>query len=167
MRLSVKHQPSVARASICGLALWTVLPLPFVSAQSNYTVDWYTVDCGGVMFATGGAYEVGGTTGQADARNVPFEMIGGNYSATGGFWQIGLCGACRLYADVADPRCLVELADVLFILEAYASPDPCTTHPTADIFPCMGLCSVVELADVLAVLAAYAGDYPCQHPCPP
>ncbi len=165
----MKNRPAsiVFHYSILGLALWTMLSVTSAAAQSDYTVDWYTVDCGGVMFATGGEYEVGGTVGQPDARNEPFEMTGGDYSATGGFWQIGLCGPCVLFADVADPRCIVELADVLFILEGYASGDPCTTHPTADIFPCDQPCSIIELADVLAVLSAYGGVFACPHPCPP
>jgi len=55
-----------------------------VLAQS-YSVTWYTIDGGGVMNATGGAYKVHGTIGQADTA----EMSGGEYLVRSGFWVTG------------------------------------------------------------------------------
>lgn len=54
-----------------------------VSAQTNYTVDWYSVDGGGGT-STGGVYAVSGTVGQPDAGT----MSGGTYTLNGGFWGI-------------------------------------------------------------------------------
>jgi len=42
----------------------------------------YTVDGGGAMRSTGGAFEVSGTIGQSDAG----ALNGGPFSITGGFW---------------------------------------------------------------------------------
>ena len=53
-------------------------------AQTNYTIDWYTIDGGGGT-STGGVYAVSGTIGQPDASGA---MTGGSYSLTGGFWSL-------------------------------------------------------------------------------
>ena len=53
-------------------------------AQTNYTIDWFTIDGGGGT-STGGVYAVSGTIGQPDASGA---MTGGNYSLTGGFWSL-------------------------------------------------------------------------------
>jgi hypothetical protein len=52
-------------------------------AQTNFTVDWFTIDGGGGT-STGGTYTVSGTIGQADAG----AMSGGQYSVTGGYWAM-------------------------------------------------------------------------------
>lgn len=53
-------------------------------AQSGggYDLSWNTVDGGGLTFAAGGSYRLGGTAGQADTGT----MIGGVYTLSGGFW---------------------------------------------------------------------------------
>ena len=53
-------------------------------AQTNYTIDWFTIDGGGGT-STGGTFAVSGTIGQPDASGA---MTGGNYSLTGGFWSL-------------------------------------------------------------------------------
>jgi hypothetical protein len=53
------------------------------SAQTQYQIDWHTIDGGGGS-STGGVYTVAGTIGQPDAG----QMSGGNYSLTGGFWSL-------------------------------------------------------------------------------
>jgi hypothetical protein len=57
-------------------------------AQTNYTIDWHSVDGGGGT-STGGAYAVSGTIGQPDAG----KLSGGNYTLEGGFW--GIVGAVQ------------------------------------------------------------------------
>jgi len=52
------------------------------SAQGGYTLDWWTVDGGGAIFSTGGAYTLGGTVGQVDAG----VLSAGAYTLVGGFW---------------------------------------------------------------------------------
>ena len=58
-----------------------------VRAQSGgaYNLEWNTLSGGGQTFATGGAYSLGGTTGQADAG----ALAGGAYTLAGGFWSGG------------------------------------------------------------------------------
>jgi len=55
-----------------------------VHAQTNYTIDWFTVDGGGAT-STGGVYSVSGTIGQPDAHG---PLTNGQYSVTGGFWAL-------------------------------------------------------------------------------
>lgn len=64
------------------------LPLLFAwpllaNAQTNYTIEWFTVDGGGGT-STGGAYSVSGSIGQPDAG----AMSGGNFTLQGGFWGV-------------------------------------------------------------------------------
>ncbi len=51
-------------------------------AVASYEVSWYTIDGGGVMNASGGAYSLSGTIGQPDAG----ALSGGSYTLAGGFW---------------------------------------------------------------------------------
>ncbi len=53
------------------------------SAQP-YSIDWYTVDGGGVMNIGGGTYTLSGTIGQPDAGR----MLGATDSIDGGFWGL-------------------------------------------------------------------------------
>lgn len=54
-------------------------------AHAQLTIDWHSIDGGGVMFATGGGLELGGTLGQHDAGPV---LSGGNLELVGGFWAV-------------------------------------------------------------------------------
>ena len=49
----------------------------------GYDLTWNTIDGGGAMFSTGGAYSLGGTIGQPDAGL----LSGGSYTLSGGFWN--------------------------------------------------------------------------------
>ncbi len=83
-----KSSPRIGLAVLIGLfflcaGIWQV------SAQTNYTIDWFTIDGGGGT-STGGPlsgtnYSISGTIGQPDASGA---MTGGNYSITGGFWSL-------------------------------------------------------------------------------
>jgi len=78
----------LAQSKTCRIALAFCFLLSAFSfqalAQTNYTIDWYTIDGGGGT-STGGVYAVSGTIGQPDASGA---MTGGNYSLTGGFWSL-------------------------------------------------------------------------------
>lgn len=67
------------------------------SATAQPSIDWYKISGGGGS-SSGGAYQVSGTIGQADAG---VAMSGGNYSLTGGFWSlinvVQTAGAPTLY----------------------------------------------------------------------
>ncbi len=66
------------------IALTTSQTIAPASAQSGggYDLTWNTIDGGGAMFSTGGAYSLGGTIGQYDTGT----MSGGSYALNGGFW---------------------------------------------------------------------------------
>ena len=50
----------------------------------THSIDWYEI-AGGGSTSTGAVYSVSGTIGQPDASG---NMIGGNYTLTGGFWSL-------------------------------------------------------------------------------
>ncbi len=122
-------------------------------------MTWNTIDGGGATFSTGGAYELGGTIGQADAG----ALAGGSYDLIGGFW--GLCLDCQLYGDVfpSGGNCVVDIDDYLCVDSCFSGTG---CFPEGDIFPCGGN-GVCDIDDILAVLAAFGGDFFCPHPCPP
>ncbi len=64
-------------------------------AQSggSYDLTWNTIDGGGAMFSTGGAYSLGGTIGQPDAGT----LSGGAYTLAGGFWNGSNINISRLF----------------------------------------------------------------------
>lgn len=84
----------------------------------------------------------------------------------------GGCDACQLHGDVfpgGQGNCVVDIDDILYLLAAFASPDPCTQFPGSNIVPCDQPCEegVVDIDDLLSVLQAFAGVYSCPHPCAP
>lgn len=84
------------------------------TAAAQYDLSWYTIDGGGGMFSTGGAFEVSGTIGQPDAG----VMSGGDFELQGGFWP-----------GAAEPFCIgdlngdgsVSLADLSILLSNYGT----------------------------------------------
>jgi hypothetical protein len=66
------------------LAAWAATALA-QSPQQDYDLSWFTVDCGGFTWSTGGSYSLGGTIGQFDAG----QLSGGDYELGGGFWGGG------------------------------------------------------------------------------
>jgi len=69
-----------------------------VHAQSGggYDLSWNTIAGGGVTFATGGSYSLGGTIGQPDTG----ASSGGNYVLLSGFWGGGSSVEHRIYLPV-------------------------------------------------------------------
>ncbi len=49
-------------------------------------IDWFSINGGGVMFATNAGLELGGTIGQHDAVQ---PLTGSGFELTGGFWVVG------------------------------------------------------------------------------
>lgn len=60
---------------------WVVAGAACVFAQ-QFEISRSTIDSGGVMRSTGGAFELSGTIGQPEAGI----MSGGSFQLTGGFW---------------------------------------------------------------------------------
>ncbi len=65
-----------------GAALFLLAVAP-LHAQTNFSINWYSIDGGGGV-STGGTFTVTGTVGQPDAG----KMSGGAYTLDGGFWGI-------------------------------------------------------------------------------
>jgi hypothetical protein len=86
-------------------------------AQSGggYDLSWWTIDGGGITFATGGTFNLGGTVGQPDASNA---LTGGAFSLTGGFWFMPPCIAHN--GDVDANGCIDD-ADLLEVLFAFGN----------------------------------------------
>jgi hypothetical protein len=78
---------TVIRTLICSGAV-----LVGMAFAQNYTIDRWTIDGGGVMRSTGGAFELSGTIGQPDAGQT---MTGGAFELTGGFWFPLTAGDCN------------------------------------------------------------------------
>jgi len=91
-------------------AVWLVCLL-YAPAQSGggYDLSWWTIDGGGVTFATGGAFNLGGTAGQPDASSA---LTGGAFSLTGGFWFT----PCIISNGDVDGNGCVDDADLLTVL---------------------------------------------------
>ncbi len=72
-----------------------------LSAGDDWSIDWHTIDSGGVIEADDGndppQWQLSGTIGQWDATEAR-EFTGGEWRLTGGFWALTL----------------EELADMLF-----------------------------------------------------
>jgi hypothetical protein len=88
-----------------------------VVARSEVEINRFTIDGGGMMFSTGGNFELSGTIGQTDAG----VMVGEGFKLTGGFWFESPPGDCN-----ADG--IVSLLDH----NAFAN---CMTGPSAEMDP--------------------------------
>lgn len=80
------------------LALILLLMAPAAQSGGAFSIDWYSIDSGGVMRSIGGDWELSGTIGQPDASQAN-EHIGGEWSLTGGFWALIATVLDRLFAD--------------------------------------------------------------------
>lgn len=82
----------------------TCVCLFFAVTASNglaqtFDLSWHTVDGGGAMNSTGGAFAVSGTVGQPDAQTAPV-MSGGAFSIIGGFWPGAAASVCGCPGDM-------------------------------------------------------------------
>ncbi|GBC92487.1 hypothetical protein HRbin15_00957 [bacterium HR15] len=125
------------RVSIAAIAL---LSLMLANAQSGggYDLTWWTIDGGGITFATGGSFNLGGTIGQPDASNT---LTGGAFTLTGGFWFTPACIPTN--GDVDGNGC-VDDADLLVVLFNFGA----TGFNIADV----NCDATVDDADLLIVL---------------
>jgi len=81
-----KREHPVARWSLASGLLAVVAT---VGLADTLSVDWCTVDNGGVTWMAGGNYVLGGTTGQPDPTATM--MTGETFELSGGFWTAPPC----------------------------------------------------------------------------
>ncbi len=110
----------------------------------DFEISRSTIDGGGIMFSTGGDFELSGTIGQPDAGS----MIGGDFELTGGFWFATPLGDC-------DQTGCVDLFD-------YSLFEPCLTGPEGGILPGCGCFDVdgsgaVDLLDYGVIQTGFTG----------
>lgn len=85
-------------------------PQAVVLGGPGYSMDWNTVDGGGITFATGGAFELAGTIGQPDVGT----LSGGAFVLSGGF-----LGRVRIELEClgdANGDLVVDFADLTSVL---------------------------------------------------
>jgi hypothetical protein len=123
-----------------GAVLCVSIILGVASAQSggSYDLSWWTIDGGGITFATGGTFNLGATIGQPDASST---LAGGAFTLTGGFWFAPACVPTN--GDVDGNGC-VDDADLLQVLFNFGA----TGFNIADV----NCDSLVDDADLLLVL---------------
>ncbi len=85
--------------------------------SAQYTMDWFTIDGGGAMRTTGGAFTLGGTIGQPDAGF----MSGPGYDLAGGFWMAS--GALAVGVGEEDGGVSTDAPPLAFRLRP-AEPNP-------------------------------------------
>ena len=77
--------------------------LAAAAPAQDFDLSWHTIDGGGVMFSTGGAFELSGTIAQPDAGTVS----GGAFELAGGFWPGGGegGGGCNGGESITKAKC--------------------------------------------------------------
>jgi hypothetical protein len=69
----------------------------------GYNLTWNSLDCGSPETSSGGAYSLGGTTGQADGGS----LAGGGYTLQGGYHQGSVTPTDAPGSDATDAGALV------------------------------------------------------------
>lgn len=72
------------RNAISALTLLACVVAP--AFGQGLEIDWFSVDGGGITFASGAGLELGATIGQHDATTT---LAGSGFELTGGFWAVG------------------------------------------------------------------------------
>ena len=91
-------------------------------ASAQYGLSRYTIDGGGVSFATGGTYSLGGTIGQPDAG----VLSGGSYVLLGGFWLGGAAVVAVEEPGESEPTLELPAAFQMYP----PAPNPSARHTT-------------------------------------
>ncbi|MHC4695328.1 MAG: hypothetical protein ACYTFA_01145 [Planctomycetota bacterium] len=72
-------------------SVFSIVVAPSAPGAADFDLSRYTIDGGGVMFSSGGDFELSGTIGQPDAG----VMEGGGFTLSGGFWFEEPPGDCN------------------------------------------------------------------------
>lgn len=104
---------------------------PSAVANAQYSLSWHTIDAGGAMNTSGGAFELSGTIGQPDASSFNAPLSAGIFELVGGFWPVA--SGCACPGDL-DGDCVVNISDLTALLAAFGCcpPNACYS-PAADI----------------------------------
>jgi len=112
----------------------------------DFTLNWWTIDGGGVMRSTGGDFELSGTIGQPDAGS----MSGGHFTLTGGFWFAIAPGDCNTDGGV-------NLFDYGDLEPCLLGPDAALPLPDCKCFD-VDADSDVDLSDVAEFQMSFTGS---------
>jgi hypothetical protein len=126
------------RTLLISVMMSLLLGSALAQSGGGYELSWWTIDGGGITFATGGSFDLGSTLGQPDASN---PLTGGAFSLTGGFWFAPACVPTN--GDVNRNGC-VDDADLLQVLFAFGASGSNPADVNCD--------QVVDDADLLVVL---------------
>ena len=121
-------------------------------ASGAYSIDWWTIDGGGDMWATGGAFELSGTIGQPDAGAL---MTGGNFELAGGLWPGVAGGDDEPCPGDLDGDGDVDLSDLAQLLAHYGTTSG-AQYEDGDLDGD----GDVDLSDLAALLANYGTACP-------
>lgn len=127
------------------LIAFPLVTIGFIAAaHGEFELSWYTMDAGGEMLSTGGAFELAGTIGQADAGRAS----DGGFELNGGFWFGTPLGDCNSTGAI-------DLLD-------YDDFQPCITGPDVDVASgcvCfdMNQSGTVDLFDFAVLQTSFTG----------
>ncbi len=124
------------RALVTGWLLPAALcAVTAASAQTGggYDLSWHTVDGGGVTFATGGGYSLGGTAGQPDAGS----HTGAAFTLSGGFW-FGATTAFTVVKDFSDGNTAAVTVTLLCSEGVVSPPSALASEATPASFEVTG-----------------------------
>jgi hypothetical protein len=125
----------------------------------DFALDWWTVDNGGVVFATGGDFGLSGTIGQPDAS--PVLMTGGVFTLAAGFWPVSYSCAGDMNCDgVVDFRDINPFVLALTNWGAYLQQYPDCDIYLADING-DGYVSLTDINPFVALLTSAPMPIPC------
>jgi hypothetical protein len=92
----------------------------FAQSGGPYSLTWSTIDGGGVTFASGGVYTLGGTIGQADAG----ALATGSFGCSGGFWNADGPATCYANCDNSTTLPVLNVNDFVCFQSRFAAADP-------------------------------------------
>jgi hypothetical protein len=122
---------------------------PGETGADEFEISRWTIDGGGVMWSTGGDFELSGTTGQPDAGPGTPGMSGGDFALAGGFWFPLATGDCNTDGGV-------NLFDYSDLEPCLSGPDGGLLLPECDCFD-IDNDEDVDLSDVAQFQQAFTG----------
>ena len=132
-----------------------ILSIGAVSAEviDDLDLDWFTIDSGGEMRATGGDLELSGTIGQPDAG----VLAGADLELTGGFWGVASSTPSIQPGDGdGDGDGDIDLTDFSAFVSCFAGPGVATDAGCG--FADFDDDGDVDLLDFLAFQVVYTGS---------